>query len=338
MKFRERFMKGEVPFDEIFSLTDKWNFSDETCTLREYLGLTAAEEDIWISDSDEALEEFMEKEKNTRAVFLDLDGTLFTDDKQFSDGNRSAISQALKQGHKIILSTGRPLASAKVQARELGFTKEGCYIIAFNGGEIYDMYHQKSIFRKTVPLPLVRRIFDEARKYGLHCQTYSDKEILTEHDTDEVKRYSDITKLSYRVVPEVTSFLKKEPVKLLVVSYDDPDKLNQYLKDTAHWADGCVNRFFSCTEYLEHVAPHITKGAAVRFLCDYTGIPLCNTIAAGDAENDISMIETAQIGCAMKNAEEKVKEAADYITERDNNHDGVAEIIQKFVLSKHSTK
>lgn len=39
MKFRERFMMGEVPFDDIFSLTDKWNFSDEACTLREYLAL-----------------------------------------------------------------------------------------------------------------------------------------------------------------------------------------------------------------------------------------------------------------------------------------------------------
>ena len=46
MKFRERFMMGEVPFDDIFSLTDKWNFSDEACTLREYLGLTAKEEDV----------------------------------------------------------------------------------------------------------------------------------------------------------------------------------------------------------------------------------------------------------------------------------------------------
>ena len=46
MKFRERFMMGEVPFDDIFSLTDKWNFSDEACTLREYLGLTAKKKKI----------------------------------------------------------------------------------------------------------------------------------------------------------------------------------------------------------------------------------------------------------------------------------------------------
>lgn len=64
MKFRERFMNFETDFEEIFELTDEWNFSDETCTLREYLGLTAEEEDIWISESDEALEEFMNQERN----------------------------------------------------------------------------------------------------------------------------------------------------------------------------------------------------------------------------------------------------------------------------------
>ena len=63
MTFRERFMNHETEFDEIFDLTDKCNFSDETCTLREFLGLNAEEEDIWISESDEALEAFMEQER-----------------------------------------------------------------------------------------------------------------------------------------------------------------------------------------------------------------------------------------------------------------------------------
>ncbi len=65
MKFRERYMNHETDFEEIFSLTDEWNFSDETCTLREFLGLTAEEEDVWISESDEALEQLLEKERST---------------------------------------------------------------------------------------------------------------------------------------------------------------------------------------------------------------------------------------------------------------------------------
>ena len=66
MKFREQYMSFETDFEEIFELTDEWNFSDETCTLREYLGLTAEEEDVWISESDEALEELLEKERTER--------------------------------------------------------------------------------------------------------------------------------------------------------------------------------------------------------------------------------------------------------------------------------
>lgn len=65
MKFRDRYMRHEAQFEEIFDLTDKWNFSDETCTLREYLGLTAEEEDVWISESNEALEELMKKERDS---------------------------------------------------------------------------------------------------------------------------------------------------------------------------------------------------------------------------------------------------------------------------------
>lgn len=57
-------MRGEAQFDEIFDLTSDWNFSDETCTLREYLGLTAEEEDVWISESDDALEMLMQKERD----------------------------------------------------------------------------------------------------------------------------------------------------------------------------------------------------------------------------------------------------------------------------------
>ena len=68
MTFRERFMKHEDEYDEIFDLTDQWNFSDETCTLREFLGLNAEEEDIWISESDDALEQFMEQERKKQTA------------------------------------------------------------------------------------------------------------------------------------------------------------------------------------------------------------------------------------------------------------------------------
>ena len=61
-------------------------------------------------------------------------------------------------------------------------------------------------------------------------------------------------------------------------------------------------------------------------------MPLDSTIAVGDEQNDISMIQEAHIGIAVKNAIPEAKAVADYVTENDNNHDAIAEVIEKFVL------
>ena len=66
MKFKERYLAGELPFEEIDRYIEDWGNSDETCTLREYLGLDAEEEDVWISESDEALKELLDRQKKGR--------------------------------------------------------------------------------------------------------------------------------------------------------------------------------------------------------------------------------------------------------------------------------
>lgn len=63
-KFKELYLDGEIELEEIDDFVSRWNFSDETCTLREYLGLNEEEEDAWISDSDEALFELLRAQKN----------------------------------------------------------------------------------------------------------------------------------------------------------------------------------------------------------------------------------------------------------------------------------
>ncbi|MCI8375497.1 MAG: hypothetical protein HFI29_08685 [Lachnospiraceae bacterium] len=62
MKFKERYLAGEIPFEEVDRYIEEWGNSDEDCTLREYLGLNAQEEDVWISDSDEALKELLDRQ------------------------------------------------------------------------------------------------------------------------------------------------------------------------------------------------------------------------------------------------------------------------------------
>lgn len=63
MKFKEKYLAGEIPFEEIDAYVEAWGSSDESCTLREYLGLNEEEEDVWISDSEEALVELLDSQK-----------------------------------------------------------------------------------------------------------------------------------------------------------------------------------------------------------------------------------------------------------------------------------
>lgn len=62
--FKERYLAGEIEFEEIDRYSTKWGYSDEIRTLREYLGLNADEEDVWISIGDEALEDMLNKQRN----------------------------------------------------------------------------------------------------------------------------------------------------------------------------------------------------------------------------------------------------------------------------------
>ena len=93
-----------------------------------------------------------------------------------------------------------------------------------------------------------------------------------------------------------------------------------------------VDAVFSNAMYLEILPKNISKGNALLFLEAYLPVAHYNTYASGDAPNDISMILAAGVGVAMKNAHEEVKEIADIVTKEDNDHNGLIEILDSFLL------
>lgn len=331
-KFRDRYMAGEAEFEEIFDLTDTWNLSGDPCTLREYLGLTSDEEDVWISESDESLKALLDKKKKTKIFFTDLDGTLLNDKKEIGPETQRAIDDLFEQGHILALTTGRALESARKIASRLGVYRSGCYLICYNGAQIYDIGSKKSIFFRSLPVDFMRLCFDNASGFGINIQAYSDTEVLTEHDNDDLHKYSEIQHLPTKVVPDITRALPGGTPKMLVLNIGYPDRVAQFRGILAPAVKGRADLFLSQPDYLEIVPVNINKGAGVSFLCDYIGIPLTNSVAAGDAENDLSMICAAHVGACMCNGDPNVQNKADYITRNDNNHDGAAEIIHKFIL------
>ena len=85
--------------------------------------------------------------------------------------------------------------------------------------------------------------------------------------------------------------------------------------------------------FLEVMAKGIDKAASLERLLQHTGIKREEMIACGDGFNDLSMIKFAGLGVAMQNAQEVVKQQADYITDS-NDEDGVAKVVETFLLKE----
>lgn len=268
-----------------------------------------------------------------RLLFLDLDGTLLNDKKEITEGNRTALEQALERGHGVVIATGRPLKSAKDLAGRLGLDKPGCMMIASNGAILYDWEKNDIIFSCTMPLATVRKLFAEANRRKLHIQTYEGELVLVEPrcEDEALEWYCGKIGMKHRVIADAQRDVVQEPIKCLMIDYYDQTDLRamqQWIRENMQQEADC---FFSCNEYLEIVTKGMNKGNAVCRLCQLLGVDIANAVAVGDAANDLSMIEAAGIGVAMANGTAEVKAAADYITVHDNNHDGIAEVVDEFL-------
>lgn len=139
-----------------------------------------------------------------KILFVDLDGTLLDDNKDITPGNLEAIQKAADQGHAVVITTGRPLYSTIFQLEKLHMDKPGCYAITSNGALIYDAYTRETIFQTGVDRSCIREAFDEAYKFGLHPQTYSDHGVLCEREDPEIQYYAKSTLVTYEVLEDVT--------------------------------------------------------------------------------------------------------------------------------------
>lgn len=268
-----------------------------------------------------------------KLLFLDLDNTLLNQKKQVTPENKQALDEARAKGHKIILCSGRPLSAMGRLIEELDMNQPGCLVASYNGGMITDTYAGKTLYSEHLTKDEVRLLFSKADQYGQHVHTYDSRGLMARTFNREVEFYVKASEIPYRIVPGLPdSGLTEDPVKVLMVNLDDKEPLLRMQKDILAQTDD-LDSFFSCPQFVEFVRRGVNKGSAVRRLADLLQVPIENTVAVGDAENDLPMIREAGIGVAMANAIPEAKAVANYITEHDCEHSGVAEVVQKFILS-----
>lgn len=259
-----------------------------------------------------------------KKLFLtDLDGTLLDDNKKITPATMAALEKFVAAGNIFAICTGRGTENAVYVQKHYGLTFPGSYVIAYNGAEIYDYSARKSIYRVGVPLDVTREILRMADERGVHVHTFNDRYIVSSAYDEEMAFYKRIIKTPVIVTDDVMSELDKPPCKLIGIELHEHEKMEAFRLAVMDKFGDVITAIYSNANYLELFAKEAGKGSALLRLCEHLNIPREDSMAAGDAENDISMIQAAGLGIAMLNAEEDVKKAADVVTETDNNHDGL---------------
>lgn len=269
---------------------------------------------------------------DVKLIALDLDDTLLNSDRQIDDETVLALQECVKKGIYIVLCSGRAEDAILPFVRRLDIagTEAGKYLIAINGCSIFDLHSRQQILCKKVDSDILLRVNEMAEAEGLRTEVYTPSTIYYRECTEWTKLDVDLCGLKGEEVENYEEFLKQSFTKMLVPG--DPAHLQELQKKLkAEFGDRAVI-FVSKPYFLEILPPKCGKGEAVTWLAEHIGIPKETTMGFGDSMNDESMFHLCGYGVAMKNGLPYIKEIADFVTDEDNDHNGVGDFLRKHVL------
>ena len=262
-----------------------------------------------------------------KIFFFDLDGPLLNKEKIITPRTMEALTAFTDAGNHFCINTGRAIESARSVYDGLGLHFKGSFLGGSNGTQIYSIDEEKYVYKTGVPLELVDPILDLAEEYAVHCHTYNEDHIVSRHDGECMNYYRRVIKTPLIVTSDVMAEISAPPSKMIAIELHDHEKQERFRMALADMVGDKLTLLYSNPYYMEIFPSEAGKGSVVGRLAKYLGVDIKDTYAAGDEQNDISMIEAAGHGIAMINGTDIVKASADVITEFDNNHDGLAQFI-----------
>ncbi|MDO5361760.1 MAG: Cof-type HAD-IIB family hydrolase [Eubacteriales bacterium] len=268
---------------------------------------------------------------NYKLLVLDIDGTATNSQKQVTPKTRDAVIRLLKAGVPVAIASGRPTPGVAPIAEEFDFGAYGSYALCFNGAKIINWKTKELVYSKTLPASIPRRVFEDACKYDVGILTYAegDSAILAGRRPDQyTEKEAQICSIPIidckdRFVRHIT-----HPVTKCLIT-GDPDILECIEPVIADKYRFEANVFRSEPYFLEIMPQNVDKAYCLSKLLKILGIKREEMVCCGDGFNDLTMIQYAGMGVAMANAQQAVKDVADFIT-LSNDEDGVEYVIRKF--------
>lgn len=267
-----------------------------------------------------------------KLLVIDIDGTLLDKNGVISAEDRNALARVGDLGLLVSLSTGRVAQACLGIISQLSLDS---YHIFFDGALVSDPNHGKEIYVQPIDKMVVNQAVEFAHLNGINLEFYSADHYFVERETWA----SDIRRDFYRTPPIVVDFTKlwqKERIIKGVLTLLSPDEkaraelLYLQFKDSLSFS-WTKTPAYPEVDFINVLAPEVSKGKALQALASHLGISLTEIIAVGDGTNDISLLSSAGLAIAMGDAPDELKAIADFIT-LDVDHNGLAEAIKKFLL------
>ncbi len=261
-----------------------------------------------------------------RLFCIDLDGTLLTDEKKIKKQDIEALQKAADQGIKIALITGRMPAATEPVARDLGIP---C-IMACNAGT-YILEQEHCIYTEYLSIETMKGIYETIKPFGIPLWIFRNRQWYVTHKDRfvEVEERLIQYKAELASMEDIFQKWKKEdtgPNKVLIGAEPELVQTIYGILKPRQDADMAC----SSPNYLEIFPVGMNKGKALRVICEKKGIERDGTVAFGDQELDIPMLEAAGTAVAMGNAIDRLKDSVDFVT-KTNNEAGIAYAIEHYL-------
>lgn len=263
-----------------------------------------------------------------KAVFIDIDETLTNSQREVTEKTKLEIKKCVENGVKIILTSGRSRREAMDFQEQIGTSP---YIVSSNGASAYDAENGVEIYNERIDPQMVIQLIKHSRENGYRIKlNYKDLLVMNEAAYPDEKD----KEVSYEELERVAV---EEQVVQCVITSTDFEKM-RFFRD--YIKNECVGiavaneskRFKnpdlkpSRNYYCDVASVKVSKGNAVKAVCEYFEIKPEEIVTIGDGENDLSMLGLTPNSVAMGNSLPEIKEKANYVT-ASNDEDGVAKVL-----------
>ena len=265
-------------------------------------------------------------------IALDLDGTLLNSRKEVPTEAIAAIRKVCAAGKTVVFDTGRAVPEMEEQ---FALLPEVRYAIFASGAGIYDIRKKKAFGLRPISAKNVRKILSVARSLDVMPQiVLPDRDVIQASHMEQLERfhmgvYRPMYEKAMTLVPDIYAFAGQcaEPVLKLNLYHAAREERPRTRERLSSPELELVDSEYSSLEFSAH---GVNKGSGLLSLCDLLGIPARETVAVGDADNDLPMIQSAGLGIAMGNAASHIRAAADLVVS-DLDNGGCAQAILKIL-------